>query len=308
MDNKLDVIIDCDPGIDDALALIYAIKNPDWDVKAITIVSGNVCSDKGVKNAQYILNLLGRNDIPIYWGGMSEVYVNAEDTHGYNGLGNYDYGSVNLDSLKGTAACDFLSIADADILIALGPLTNLWSAYTKNPAMFNNYEDIIVMGGAFKTYGNCTPVSEYNFWCDPYSAKKFFEVVPSNKMTLVPLDVTRKIVLTPEKVRNIEDKNFELGDFIRKITAFYMHFHSQQEGIYGCVINDPLAIHIAMGFVGHIKSYYAMVCDNMDVTRGQLIVDEGNIYRKAPNCNIAYYLNDYDIGMFWEHFIEIICK
>ena len=307
MNNILDVIIDCDPGIDDALALIYAIKNPNWNVKGITIVSGNVCADKGVKNAQYILNLLDRKDIPIYWGGMSEVYVNAEDTHGYNGLGNYDYGSVNLDSLKGTDACDFLSIIHADILIALGPLTNLWCAYTKNPAMFNNYGDIIVMGGAFKTYGNCTPVSEYNFWCDPYSAKKFFEVVPSDKMTLVPLDVTRKIILTPEKVKDIEDKNFEVGNFIRKITAFYMHFHFQQEGIYGCVINDPLAIFVADGYL-HTKSYYALVCDNMDITRGQMIVDAGNIYHKEPNCQIVTSIKADEVDLFWETFIKIICK
>lgn len=301
------VIIDCDPGIDDALALMYAIKNPDWNVKGITIVSGNVCANKGVKNAQYVLNLLGRNDIPIYKGSASDVYIDAEDTHGYNGLGNYNYGYVDLASLQDTTASDYLATAKADLLIALGPLTNLWDAYTINPTMFYNYEDIVVMGGAFRTYGNCTPVSEYNFWCDPYSAKKFFEVVPSNKMTLVPLDVTRKIVFTPEKAKDIEYKNFDIGNFIRKITAFYMHFHFQQEGIYGCVINDPLAIFVADGYL-HTKSYYALVCDNMDITRGQMIVDAGNIYHKEPNCQIVTSIKADEVDLFWETFIKIICK
>ena len=103
------VVIDCDPGIDDTLALMYAIKNPNFNVKAITIVSGNVNATKGMMNAQYILHILDREDIPIYVGLTSEPYIDAEDTHGYNGLGNYAYGDIAMKSLSSIGACEYLS-------------------------------------------------------------------------------------------------------------------------------------------------------------------------------------------------------
>ena len=161
------------------------------------------------------------------------------------------------------------------------------------------------MGGAYRTHGNCTPVSEYNFWCDPVSAKKVFEVMQN--ATIVPLDVTRKVVLTPEKIQTIKDTNCTIGSIIEKITAYYIDFHRKQEGIYGCVINDPLAIFNADGYLC-TKPYYALVCDNMDITRGQMIVDSGNIYRKEPNCQIVTSIKADEVDLFWETFIKIICK
>ena len=302
------VVIDCDPGLDDTLALMYAIKNPNFNVKAITIVSGNVNATKGMMNAQYILHILDREDIPIYVGLTSETYIDAEDTHGYNGLGNYAYGDIAMKSLSSIGACEYLSqISPADdiTLIALGPLTNVWEAYCLNPMLFHNLFEIVIMGGAFRTCGNCTPVSEYNFWCDPVSARKVFEVMKN--AIIVPLDVTRKIVLTPEKIQTIKDANRTIGSIIEKITAYYIDFHRKQEGIYGCVINDPLAIFAADGYL-LAKPYYALVCDNMDITRGQMIVDSGNIYRKEPNCQIVTSIKADEVDLFWETFIKIICK
>lgn len=309
MINTLNVVIDCDPGIDDTLALIYAIKNPKFNVKAITIVSGNVPVPKGVKNAQYVLKMLNREDIPIYLGRTSSVYVDAEDTHGYNGLGNYDYGDIDMKSLSDMSACEYLSkITPADdiTLIALGPLTNIWGAYCLNPRFFHILANMYIMGGAYRTHGNCTPVSEYNFWCDPISAKKVFEVM--QHAVIVPLDVTRKIVLTPDKVEQIKDLHTSIGSFIEKITAYYMDFHAEHEGICGCVINDPLAVYIAeCPYTGESEMQYAMVCDNMDITRGQMIVDSGNIYQHTNNCIIMSDLSKSGIDEFWTSFITIIC-
>lgn len=302
------VVIDCDPGIDDALALMYAIKNPDFNVKAITIVSGNVNATKGMMNAQYILHILDREDIPIYIGRTSETYIDAEDTHGYNGLGNYDYGNVELVSLCKESADEYLaSISEEDeiTLIALGPLTNIWKAYCLNPNLFHNLYETVIMGGAYRTYGNCTPVSEYNFWCDPVSAKKVFEVMQN--ATIVPLDVTRKIVLTPEKIQAIKEANWTIGCAVEKITAYYIDFHRKQEGIYGCIINDPVAVFVADGYL-YTKSFYALVSDNMDVTRGQMIVDAGNIYHKDFNCHIATSIPPDAVDLFWATFIKTICS
>lgn len=304
----MNVVIDCDPGIDDALALMYAIKNPRYNVKAITIVSGNVNATKGMMNAQYILHILGREDIPIFIGRTSETYIDAEDTHGYNGLGNYDYGIPELVSIEKIPADKYLaSISKEDevVLIALGPLTNVWGAYCLNPKFFHNLEQIVIMGGAYRTQGNCTPVSEYNFWCDPVSAKKVFEVM--RNAIIVPLDVTRKIVLTSDKVEQIKDLHVSIGTFIEKITAYYMDFHKEHESIDGCVINDPLAVFIAEYPYGILEGQYAMVCDNMDITRGQMIVDSGNMYQHTNNCVIVTDLSKSAINEFWTSFIKIIC-
>ena len=304
----MNVVIDCDPGIDDTLALIYAIKNPMFNVKAITIVSGNVPVFKGAKNAQYVLKMLNRQDIPIYLGRTSSVYVDAEDTHGYNGLGNYDYGDIEMESLSDVSACEYLSnITPADdiTLIALGPLTNIWGAYCLNPRLFHILANMYIMGGAYRTHGNCTPVSEYNFWCDPISAKKVFEVM--KHAVIVPLDVTRKIVLTPDKVEQIKDLHASIGSFVEKITAYYMDFHEEHESIYGCVINDPLAVFLAAYPYGDSETQYAMVCDNMDITRGQMIVDSGNIYHHTNDCIIMSDLSKSGIDEFWTSFITIIC-
>lgn len=304
----MNVVIDCDPGIDDTLALMYAIKNPKFNVKAITIVSGNVNATKGMMNAQYILHVLGREDIPVFIGRTSETYIDAEDTHGYNGLGNYDYGIPELVSIEKCSADKYLaSISKEDevVLIALGPLTNIWKAYTLNPKLFHNLKQIVIMGGAYRTHGNCTPVSEYNFWCDPISAKKVFEVM--RNAIIVPLDVTRKIVLTPDKVEIIKDLHASIGLLIEKITAYYMDFHKEHEYIVGCVINDPLAVFLSEHLCGDLETQYAMVCDNMDITRGQMIVDSGNIYHHTNNCTLVTDLSYTDVDTFWTAFITIIC-
>ena len=304
----MNVVIDCDPGIDDTLALMYAIKNPEYNVKAITIVSGNVPVPKGAKNAQYVLKMLSRQDIPIYLGRTSSVYIDAEDTHGYNGLGNYDYGDIEMESVSGISACAYLSqITPADdiTLIALGPLTNVWGAYCLNPKLFHNLSQTVIMGGAYRTYGNCTPVSEYNFWCDPISSKKVFEVM--RNAIIVPLDVTRKIVLTSDKVEQLKDLHVGIGTFIEKITAYYMDFHKEHESIDGCVINDPLAVFLAEHLCGDLEMQYAMVCNNMDTTRGQMIVDSGNIYHHTNNCTIVTDLSKSEVDTFWTSFITIIC-
>lgn len=307
------VVIDCDPGIDDTLALIYALKNPKLKVVGITIVAGNVPVSKGLKNAQFILNMLNMH-VPIYIGDTSNTYISAEDTHGYNGMGNYDYGNVSLVDVQEESATSYLAhcLTDEDqvTLIALGPLTNVWGAYRKNPMLFHNMLRTYIMGGAYRTYGNCTPVSEYNFWCDPESAKNVFEVM--DKTVIVPLDVTRKIVLSGRELALIKGTNPNMGDFVEKITAYYMDFHWKQEGICGCVINDPLAVWAASAWVDSVnlslKTAYAVVCDNSGITRGQMIVDEANMYRKLPNCGILDKLSDENIYYFWKEFIEIICK
>ena len=197
---KKKVIIDCDPGIDDSLALILALNSPELDVIGITTVSGNVKSDQGARNALKVLRLMGREDIPVYIGEeipLERELVTAQDTHGEDGLGETDYKEADVEINYGGVDFILNSARNESIsIIALGPLTNLAKAIEKDNDGFNMINEIISMGGAFKSHGNCSQVAEFNYWVDPHSVREVFEksTVP---FSMVGLDVTREIVLTP---------------------------------------------------------------------------------------------------------------
>ncbi|OSA89963.1 UNVERIFIED_ORG: nucleoside hydrolase [Clostridium botulinum] len=303
--NKKKIIIDCDPGIDDSLAIMLALKSEELEVKGITIVSGNVHAKKGAENALKILKELGRLDIPVYLGDgepLVRELITAGDTHGEDGLGetflpkvkevNYKEGAVDfiLDSLRKE---DELSI------IAIGPLTNIAKALEKDKETTRKMKELILMGGAFKSFGNCSQVAEFNFWVDPHGAEKVFNEL-NRKITMVGLDVTRKIVLTPNYIEILKQFKNPLADLIVKITRFYVDFHWEQERTLGCVINDPLAVaYFIDSSICSGREYYVDI-----VTEGKAIgmslVDEGDFYRKEPNCLV---LTEVDSKAFMEMFL-----
>lgn len=307
----INVVIDCDPGIDDTLALLYALKNPKLNVKAITIVGGNVNEVKGEVNARALVSALSLN-IPVYRGSHSDRYIDAEDTHGENGLGNSlvlepYYQESHTSSI--TTASEYLAHItkeDQITVIALGPLTNIWGAYKLNTKFFHNVDKIVSMGGAYRTHGNCSPVSEYNYWCDPDSAKAVFSVLPKDfDFTIIPLDVTRKIVLTNDIVEDIKWQSKSTGDLVESITNFYMDFHKKQESIDGCVINDPLAVcYVVDNSLCQGDTFYCQVCPDEGPTRGQLLVDTAKFYREYDNAQVCTQVN---VPAFWEDFIQVIC-
>ena len=200
--DKRKVIIDCDPGIDDALAIILALKSKEIEVVGITTVSGNVESVQGAKNALKALKLLGRLDIPVYLGESKPVkreLVTAQDTHGEDGLGETFLEEVSSEYIRENGV-DFilntLKNQENVSIIALGPLTNLYRAIEKDSETFHRVKEIVSMGGAYKSHGNCSPVAEFNYWVDPHGAREFLKKF-NGEFTMVGLDVTRKIVLTP---------------------------------------------------------------------------------------------------------------
>ena len=240
------IIIDCDPGIDDALAIMLAVNSPELEIVAITTVSGNVPSDMGAVNAKKVLRQLNRLDIPVYIGEdapLREEYIDARDTHGMDGLGESFLPEVSGECEK-LSAVDFLTeILEREkiSIIALGPMTNLAKVFSKKPELIRNVEELVSMGGNFRSHGNCSPVAEYNYWCDPDAAAIVYDLFEKegNIIHMIGLDVTREIVLTPNRLEYMCRLDKENGEFIRKITGFYMDFHWVQEGIIGCVINDP---------------------------------------------------------------------
>ena len=276
--DKRKVIIDCDPGIDDALAIILALKSKEIEVVGITTVSGNVESLQGAKNALKVLKLLGRLDIPVYLGESKPIkreLVTAQDTHGEDGLGETFLEEVSSEYIRENGV-DFilntLKNQENVSIIALGPLTNLCRAIEKDSETFHRVKEIVSMGGAYKSHGNCSPVAEFNYWVDPHGAREFLKKF-NGEFTMVGLDVTREIVLTPNLREMIHQFKDEIGDFIYDITRFYVDFHWEQERTLGCVINDPLAVEyfINRELCEGFKAYVDIACE--DISMGQSVVD-----------------------------------
>lgn len=306
---KHHVIIDCDPGIDDTLALIYALKHPLLHVVAITITAGNSPLDLGVKNAFTTLELLDRLDVPVYAGATDPLvrdFVSAQDTHGMDGLGENDFKLAADYAVQDTPADQFLaayfSQPQETTLIALGPLTNIAKAIHRNPKLGQNCQRFVSMGGSFKSHGNCSPVAEYNYWCDPHAAQIVFEQL-GQKVEMVGLDVTRSIVLTPNHLEYMSRINPEMTDFVRKITRFYFDFHWQYEHLIGCVINDPLAIAytIKKAICSGFDSYTDVVTDG--IAMGQTVVDQYDFYHKPANSHILTHV---DTHLFWTDFLTVL--
>lgn len=295
--NKKKVIIDCDPGIDDALAIILALKSKEIEVIGITTVSGNVESLQGAKNALKVLKLLGRLDIPVYLGESRPIkreLVTAQDTHGEDGLGETFLEEVSNENIRADAVGFILNTlkSENDVsIIALGPLTNLYRAISKEPEIFQRVTEIVSMGGAYKSHGNCSPVAEFNYWVDPHGAREFLKSF-NGKFTMVGLDVTREIILTPNLREMIHQFKDEIGDFIYDITRFYVDFHWEQERTLGCVINDPLAVEyfINREICDGFNAYVDIACDG--ISMGQSVVDVADFYKKRKNVFVLDKVNN----------------
>ena len=311
--NARKVIIDCDPGIDDALALMLAIASPELEILGITVVCGNVPADVGVKNALKVLKWMGRPDIPVYLGEEKPLvreYVDARDTHGEDGLGESGYPEAEgIMPRKG--AISFLTETlyknEKVSIIALGPLTNIARVIQSAPECMAGLDEFVSMGGSYKSNGNCSPVAEYNYWCDPHAAKTVYEAfhtltgLKGKKIHMTGLDVTRKIVLTPNILEYMKCINKDVGERIARITRFYFDFHWKQEGVIGCVINDPLAVayFIDRSLCSGVDSYTAIETEG--ISMGQSVVDSFGFWKKEPNSHI---LTEADAFGFMKFFLQ----
>lgn len=305
------IIIDCDPGIDDSLAIMLALNSPEVEVVGITIVAGNSPVTMGFQNAKKILSFLGRLDVPVFVGAdrpRVREYVNALDTHGEDGLGESFLPEVPGQEIPDKTAVSFMreTLKEGGIsVVALGPLTNLARLIDEDLEAFLSIERLVSMGGNFRSHGNCSPVAEYNYWEDPDSAKVVFDTLYEHHgmIEMVGLDVTREIVLTPEILDQMKKVNLVTGDFVEKITDFYFKFHWEWEHIRGCVINDPLAVaqFINPDILTGIEAFTEV--ETSGISMGQTVVDSMGFYRKESNAQIFTRV---DKKTFWEMFLTRI--
>jgi purine nucleosidase len=298
------VLLSTDPGIDDALAIIFLSKLN--SLKAIWTTMGNATLEKTTHNAMRLLNILNQRQIPIIKGAVEPLSgaVNfTADIHGSDGLGNSFLPLPDLSQFS-WRTINFISASLTEdpheiTLVSVGPLTNLALLIQKVPQkIISLFKEIIIMGGAVSVPGNITPYAEFNIHCDPKAAK----IVFSNgcPLTLVGLDVTHKAIMTEEHIRLIEAKPTPLTKFLVQIIRFYAKFHT---GLNGCYLHDPLAAAVALdNSLVKKKTCGIDILIDDPLKRGQTIVVKDT---KSANISVCVELN---IEKFLKFFITALLK
>lgn len=238
------VVIDTDPGIDDLLALLLALKSPELDVRAITTIYGNTVVEHAHRNAVAILRFAGRR-VPLGISARQPLHRPlsvARETHGESGLGHAEVpapGSV-LDFVKPLDRV-LGDCAEPVVLVTLGPLTGLALALRREPDLVRaKVKRHIAMAGNLSAAGNTTRYSEFNAWCDPEALEYVLEAqLPTE---LVGLDVTRELVLSRTEVNRLKAAGDPHATWLYEALRFYVDFHKEYEDLDGCVINDVLPI------------------------------------------------------------------
>ncbi|PLW80845.1 nucleoside hydrolase [Candidatus Woesearchaeota archaeon] len=233
-------IIDTDPGYDDAMAIMLAVK-AGLDVIALTTVCGNSTINNITNNANHVLKLLDKSNIPIFSGASKPMKNELTEAvvHGENGFGGVNVNETLELSNNAVEKILFLIEENEEIsLIALGPLTNIANAILKNPKTMSKLKELIIMGGAVKVPGNQSKVAEFNIFTDPEAAKIVFD--SDIKKTLIPLDVCNKIQL---KIEDFDQIKGELKEFLKLIASSYIHFLEKDEGVKSAIMYDPVAVY-----------------------------------------------------------------
>ncbi|WP_028117818.1 nucleoside hydrolase [Ferrimonas senticii] len=245
------IIFDTDPGIDDAMALLFAHALPNIDLYGITTVFGNATIDDGTKNACYLRDRFGINAIIAKGADKPLVRPPVGPTtivHGEHGLGYVEAPAdtaINLDPRPAYQfLCEEVKRRSGEItIVAVGPLTNLALALQHDPEITQHVKQVVIMGGAFGLDGNCgnvAPFAEANIHDDPHAADLVFTA--DWPVVIVGLDVTHKAFFSGEYLDALRDSAGETGQFIHDISRFYLEFYSNKVGLNGCHVHDPSAI------------------------------------------------------------------
>ncbi|MGH7412803.1 MAG: nucleoside hydrolase [Candidatus Rokuibacteriota bacterium] len=318
------LLIDSDPGIDDALAILLALRTADARVEAVTTVAGNVPVDRATANARRILAVAAPEPaLPLARGAEAprkRALVTAGHVHGHDGLGNlerfvepdgrprYPEPDHALEMRSGhEVILDAVDRWGSELtIVALGPLTNLALALERDPRRLGRAGRIVVMGGAIGVPGNVTPAAEFNFYVDPEAAAAVLEA--GLDVELIPLDVTRRVVLAQaaltERLRRCSDR---VARFILDFTLHGFAFGDEREG-GGIVLHDPLAMAVALdpSLVTFEPLCVEIECEGK-LTRGLSLADRREIpshRKRTPTCRVAV---DVDAERVLHMVLERLC-
>jgi len=286
-----DIILDCDPGHDDAIALLLALASPELDLLGVTTVSGNQTLEKTTANAIRVLDHVGRGEITVAAGAdrplVRERHVAAE-VHGETGLDGPDLPPASRPPGPAHAidwiATTLMSRDRPVTLVPTGPLTNVALFLARYPELAPRIERIVLMGGAYAE-GNVTPAAEFNIWADPEAAHRVF--TSGIELTMVGLDVTHQALLRPADVDRLRGAG-RAGKLVADLFDFYVGFHRSRYGWDGAPVHDAVAVaHVIDGGLLGTTHAGVVVDTGGELSRGRTHVDLWGVTEWARNCHVA---------------------
>ncbi|HNN11944.1 MAG TPA: nucleoside hydrolase [Anaerolineales bacterium] len=288
------IIIDTDPGVDDALTFLLALASPEIQLEALTTVQGNVSIEKATRNALSVLELAHASHIPVAQGCshplIKEPHKSGEVVHGSSGIGRSNLAAPKSVPLTSHAVDYLIERALAEpgelSIFPIGPLTNIALAIRKEPRFAKAVKELVIMGGAIRSGGNVTPLAEFNIHEDPHAAHVVFNSgIP---ITLIPLDVTYKCLLTAEDVEHLNRNESPIAKFVRDATADYMAFYKQYEGFDGCALHDPLTLATVIApELLTLEEHYVDVDISGGVSTGKTYADFMKVSKRSANMKVA---------------------
>lgn len=306
---KRKIIIDTDPGQDDAVAILLALASPEeLDVLGIVAVAGNVSLAQNARNALKVVELSGRKDIKVYAGcerPMRRTLVTAEHVHGDTGLDGPDL-PAPTQQLESQFGVDFIidtvmAHAPGEITLAtLGPLTNVAMALVKQPRIAERVKEIVMMGGGYFEGGNITPAAEFNMYVDPDAA----DVVLRSGIPIVmaPLDLTHQVQSTPERLARIKAIGNRAGDAVHAMLSFSERFDLQKYEWPGAPLHDPCVVAYLLQpelFKG--RQINVVIETASELTIGMTVADYWGVTDREKN---VYFLRSGDA----DGFFDLLCQ
>jgi len=306
------IIIDTDPGTDDAVAIWLALASPELEVLGITAVAGNVPLALTERNARQLCELAGRPEMKVFAGcarPLLRPLVTAEAFHGETGLGAADLPQPTT-PLQADHAVDWLvdtlmAAADGEItLCPIGPLTNIAMAIVKEPRILPKIQEVVLMGGGFFAGGNITPAAEFNIYCDPHAADVVFS--SGVKLTMMPLDVTHQARTTRDRIAAVRALGTPVGVAAAAMMASHGKHEEEDRDQDGGPLHDPCVIAYLLApdlFSG--RPCHVHVETSSEVTMGMTVVDWWGVTERPKNCTV---MNRIDADGFFALLIERLAK
>ena len=294
------IILDCDPGQDDAVALALAMAAKDEiEIIGVTTVAGNVPLNLTQRNARIMCEICHRSDVKVYAGAekpMAQELVTAEHVHGKSGLDGIEIYEPSH-SLEEKHAIDFIieSCLAAEhnslILVPTGPLTNIGLAIDREPDILPKIKEIVLMGGARKEAGNITPSAEFNIYVDPEAAKLVLQC--GRPIVMMSLDVTHQVLTTQKRVATIRNIDSSIGERIAALIEFFERYDEEKYHLDGAPLHDPCTVaYLLKPELFKFKNVNVEIETGGIFTRGTTVVDYWEVTDRIPNVQWAYEVDD----------------
>ena len=307
------IIIDTDPGQDDAVAILLALASPDaLDVLGITCVAGNVPLSLTAKNARIVCELAGKPETKVFAGcdrPLGRDLVTAEHVHGKTGLDGPDLPDPVM-PLQEQHAVDFIietlrhEAPGTVTLCPLGPLTNIATAFSKAPDIVERVAEIVLMGGAYFEVGNITPAAEFNIYVDPQAADIVFK--SGTPIVVMPLDVTHKALVTKERNDAFRALGTKVGISVAQMTDFFERFDKEKYGSTGAPLHDPCVTAYLLTpelFTG--RRVNVEIETTSELTMGMTVADWWGVTDRPQN---ALFIGDIDADGFFALLTERLAR